>query len=315
MKGVLWSVVSTIVVVGIALVAFRLLGTSPEPGSAATEAEREDVFRADLRLAEVVAVADEPAGDENLLAAVEGGPREIEPEAGTETGEEGGVKPPLRNEDFVAFLTDTSTPLPERRKAIGDMAQRGGRDAFEALTAAAEARIYLNWAAVRSLGDLEGAGLKNRAAEFLRGKTCDPDMRVACEAIRGCGRLLGEEAVPVVAASIEKNRNRPDGHGDIVAETAVEVLGEIASPEAVPVLTAELQRPEVLEGHLEYGSELVRALSRTGTPEAKKAIAAYAEELEERIPDDRLAGKYYETKIAEARACLNQKESKEVAHD
>jgi HEAT repeat protein len=223
--------------------------------------------------------------------------------------------PTLQNADFVAFLTDTSTPLPERRKAIEDTARRGDVGAFEALTAAAEAGIYLNWAAVRAIGDLENAGLKGTAAEFLRGKVCDPDMRVACEAIRGCGRLLGEEAVPVVAASIEKNRNRPDGHGDIVAETAVEVLGEIASPKAVPVLTAELQRPEVLEGDLEYGSELVRALARTGTPEARNAIAAYAEGLAGRIPDDRLAGTYYETKIAEARACLDRKEKEEVAHD
>lgn len=301
MKGMHWSVVISIPVVAIAVFAYRLCNTGPEPEAAGNPSETQ-MARYDLRLAGVTAITGVPEEDGNLLAAVEGGPHETE-------------KPPLRNADFVAFLNDTSIPLTERRKAIEDMSRRGGDGAFEALKAAAEARIYLNWAAVKALGDLEDAGLRDRAVEFLRKKTCDPDMRVACEAIRGYGRLLGEQAVPVVAASIVKNRNRPDGHGDIVAGTAVGVLGEIGSPEAVPVLVAELERSEVVTGDLEYGSEVIRALERTGTTEARRAIAAYADDLEERMPDDRLAGSYYETKIAEARACLNEKEKEEVSHD
>jgi hypothetical protein len=46
---------------------------------------------------------------------------------------------------------------------------------------------------------------------------------------------------------------------------------------------------------------VIAALAKIATPEARAAAGAYAERLETSMPEEPMARKYYEQKIAEAR--------------
>ena len=203
--------------------------------------------------------------------------------------------------DVISVLGDTSKPLEERERFVADLAKRGDADAVSALKATANAEIYLNWAAVKALGEIRNPSSAAMAADFLREKLSDSDSRVACEAIRSYGRLMGEKAVDGIGPAIAMNRGRPDGHEELVATAAVQTLNEIGSKKAEAILVEELDRGAGKGWSLEYGSRLVTALEAVGGEQGHRAVLTYASKLSDGMPDDPLAREYYETKIAKAR--------------
>jgi HEAT repeat protein len=202
----------------------------------------------------------------------------------------------------LARFKDTKVPLEKRRAEIRELAAKGDADAVKLLMALGNEKAYLNWAAVEALGSVRSAEQKGPISAYLKGKLTDGDSRVLCAAIRAYGRLSAEEAVAALAAVIRANRRRDDGHEDMVCNAAVEVLSGLATPRATGILSEELGRSEQKGWDLEYGSLLVKALSRIGTEEARARITAYADRLSKRVPADPVARAYWQKKIAEARA-------------
>jgi HEAT repeat protein len=206
-------------------------------------------------------------------------------------------------EELVKRLGSAKVPLRRRRAEIEELAARGDEDAARVLMAAGSARIYVNRYAVESLGNLKTRDprLREAARDYLRGRLTCADAVVVCAAVRALGRLGGEAAVPELIEIIGKNRERPDGHHDMVWTSVVEALGRIGSARAVPALAAELRRPAGNGWTLEYASSVLAALDRIGTPQARAAAGAYADRLEKSMPAEPMARTYYQRKIAEAR--------------
>jgi hypothetical protein len=203
-------------------------------------------------------------------------------------------------EAAIARVKDTAIPVEEREKELTEIGRRKDAEALDVLRAIGDERVYLNYAAVEAVGHFSGTPLQTAAGAYLKGKLANPDSQVLCAAIRAYARLLGEEAVPGLAEVLKNNRERPDGHEEIVCTAAVNALRDVCSPAAVPALLVELERSEEKAWSLEYGSQLLEALQKIGTPNGKAGAAAYAQRLSARIPDDPLAKAYFEKKIAEA---------------
>ena len=200
----------------------------------------------------------------------------------------------------LARLGDTTRPLKQRRRDISILAKRGDAHSVEILMALGDEKTYLNWAAVEALGNC----LKPEVTEYLKGKLTSDETRVLSSAIRSYARHRGEGAVPELTELLKKNRTRPDGYEMEIQSEIVKVLAKLNALEAVPALTEELGRYEEQGWNLEYGSIVVAALGRIGTPKAHAAITAYAGGLDGMKPEDQLAKKYYEDKIAEAQAAI-----------
>ena len=66
-------------------------------------------------------------------------------------------------------------------------------------------------------------------------------------------------------------------------------------------LCKQLERPGVKGWTLAYGSRVVKALADINDSGAKTALNAYADRLAAARPDDPMAGRYYDIRIAEAR--------------
>jgi hypothetical protein len=204
-------------------------------------------------------------------------------------------------EAALARVRDTGLPLEERQKELIEISRRKDAAALGILRAVGDARVYLNHAAVEAVGNLEESPEKPAACAYLQSKLSDADSQIACAAIRGYTRLMGDAAVQELAAVLRNNRARPDGHQELVCTAAVKALQDICSPAAVPALIAELARSGERGWSLEYGSTIVSALRRIQAPEGGAAVLAYADRLQARRPADPLAGRYYDEKIAEAR--------------
>ncbi len=204
---------------------------------------------------------------------------------------------------IISFLEDVKNPLPKRKWVIEAIAKRNDKDALDKLKAIANASIYLNWKAVKALGELKDPILRSEAASFLVTKFGERNVRVACAAMEVYSRLKGAEAVEPIQNAIISSRDRPDGYHFRIAETGVELLGNIASPETIPFLLKESLN---LGDNLEYGSVIVKALQNISTDEARDAILVYANDLRSQIPDDPLAKGYFEEKISEAEACARK---------
>jgi len=203
----------------------------------------------------------------------------------------------------LARLGDAKVPLEERKAEIERLVARGDEDAARTLMAAGSAEIYVNRMAVEGLGALrtDRRRLREAVRDYLTGRLRCSDAVVVCAAVRALARQGGEEVLAELSRAIRENHVRPDGHQDMVCTSVVEALGGIATPKAVPVLAAELRRPEGNGWSLEYASSVIAALGKIGTPEARAAAGAYAERLEKSIPADPMARSYYARKIAEAR--------------
>lgn len=250
-----------------------------------------------------------PEGSEHASAgrpsgAGQGGPlREAEKASGgPEKTASGSSSTEVRK--AVARFKDSGVPLKERRAEIEALARKGDARSVAVLMALGDEKAYLNRFAVEALGGVRPSSpaQRSRVADYLRAKLAEGDALVLCAAIRGLARLLGEAAVPELTAVIKKNRVRADGHEDMVCTSAVRALKDLASARAAPALVAELGRSEEKGWSLEYGSELLAALGRIGTPGARAAAAAYADRLAARVPHDPLARQHVEAKVKEARA-------------
>jgi hypothetical protein len=219
------------------------------------------------------------------------------------SGTSGALPPEIRA--AVDRFKDVSIPVAQRQKELGDLARKADDQSVKTLMALGDEPTYLNWAAVEALGSLAAEARWPAVLEYLRGKCADPDARVLCAALRSLARQAREEAVPDIAAAMERNRIRPDGHEQMVLNAAVEALSSTGSPRIAPHLLAELGRSEEKGWSPEYGSLLVAALRPYGTDEVRAAIRAYADRLAARVPKDAMAGEYLRKKIAEARAAAD----------
>jgi HEAT repeat protein len=214
------------------------------------------------------------------------------PPSGSRTGEGPVSAEVVRSR--VAELKDASRPLAEREEAVAGLGRQGDAGSVAVLMALGNERAYLNRAAVEALGAVRGAALRPGVEEYLSAKLVNDDSQLACAAARSLARLKGAAAVPELAAALVSNRQRADGHQEIVCSAIVKALEEICSPAAVPALSTELARSEEQGWSLEYGSRIVLALRQIRAPEGGAAASAYAVRLEARKPADPLARKYFE---------------------
>ncbi len=209
--------------------------------------------------------------------------------------------------DVILHLWDAKkTPLKARRARLASIADKDDEKSIETLMAIGKANIYLSGEAVELLAGIYSDAHNARIDEYLTERLADPDVRIARSAVKAYGTRKGGEGAQEMVAALEKNRTRPDGYGVEVRTEIVKALKEIAEPTAVPGLKKEFDQAGKEDWSLEYGSEIVSALRVTGTGDAKAAITGYADMLAKRIPEDPLAKKYFEDKIAEARKAASE---------
>jgi HEAT repeat protein len=201
----------------------------------------------------------------------------------------------------VAELENNDVPTTDRSMKIKELATKGDATSVAALMKLGDEDTYLNYAAVEELGTVANPAMKQPIVNYMRGKLAAQDLKVLAAAIKNLGKLLGSDAVPLLAEVIRQNRVRGDGFELMVLTGAVETLGQIGSADAVPILMEELGRSEEKGWSLAYGSDVVEALGRLNTPAGKQALIAYADRLQARRPNDPLAGPHFDKKIAEAR--------------
>jgi hypothetical protein len=205
-------------------------------------------------------------------------------------------------ESAIARFKDTSIPLETRRKEVASLAKKGDTTSLQTLMALGNAHVYLSWAAVEELGAFSGQSDKPVVDAYLKEKLSSDDSQVMCAAIHGYLMLMGVDAVPVLAGLFDLNRERPDGYQEIVCTALVKALEQTGSESAVPTLIAELKMADKANWSLEYGSSVVKAIGRLKTDEGLAALLAYADTLESRKPEDKMARAYFEEKIKEARS-------------
>lgn len=221
---------------------------------------------------------------------------------GPERGENVRRLSPQEIEAAVRSFKETTRPLSERAANVRSLAAAGDADSVSVLTKLGDEGCYLSWVAVEALGSVNRSSRRDAIIEYLKGKLSDDDPRVVEAAIRAYGRLAGEEAVSSIAAAIRGNRSRADGYGEIVNAVAARTLGAIGSKAAVPILASELSRARNSGAwDYEYGSQLVAALGRIESVEARRAIGTYAAWISSHLPQDPMARSYMERKIEEAR--------------
>lgn len=197
----------------------------------------------------------------------------------------------------IAHFSDARTPFSKRLSNIQELGRKGDAISIKTLMQVGDAPIYMNRYAVAALGQCRGTEVR----AYLSGKLNDPDALLAMAAIRALGQEAAGAAIPALSKALVDNRNRPDGHQDMVCTVAVEALGLTASPAAAPALIAELQRVNESNWNLEYGSVVIRALRNMDSAEGAQGISVYADALAARLPVEPMARAYYERKIAEAR--------------
>lgn len=286
----LWLVLALVAACALVLVAVIVVGrrsggdSNPEPGKPGAEGT-------------------------SSPAPVSGGPiapvRPAKPPAGPASP---AVPPEIRKE--LAMFSDTSIPLEKRETAVADLARGDDRHSVDVLMALGNEQVYLNAKAVEVLGRCSDP----RVPEYLKARLAHEDFSIATAAIRAYGRNQEEKAVPELVAAVVKNRVRPDGYQLQVCSEAVQALGRMgpAAAAAVPGLAGELGRCGEKGWNPQYGSVLVTALGNIGGAEAKRAIETYAGNLSGMIPSDPMAKKYFEDRIAEARAAAAGKINREL---
>lgn len=206
----------------------------------------------------------------------------------------------------VAWFKNPSIPLKTRQAEIRNLATQADSRAQQTLMSIGNAEIYLNREAVEALGAFAQSPDKQAVAAYLREKMGSQDSQMACAAANGYARLMGDEGVAELAMALNHNRERPDGHQELVQTSIVIALGEMASATAVEPLKAELGRSDDSDWRMDYGSEVVKALRRLATEDGRKAMLAYADRLAARIPSEPMAKQYFEAKISEARTAAGQ---------
>ena len=212
-----------------------------------------------------------------------------------------GSGPPARKEETVEAVQrfrNTKIPIKQRINDINRLGRIGDKRSTQILMALGDAEIYVNRYAVEALGQARGLDVRH----YLETKLTDPDALILCAAVRSLGKVAGEKAIPELANVLKQNHERADGHDEMVCTAVVKTFEHIGSVRAVPVLSKELARSEKKGWSMEYGSAIIAALKNGDSPDGRKAMADYAARLSARIPDDPMARKYFETKIAETKA-------------
>jgi hypothetical protein len=237
------------------------------------------------------------------------------PERTVSAADEAAVRPkPPRIEglppdigEMILYLWDAKkTPLKARRGRLSSIADKDDEKSVETLMAIGKANIYLSAEAVDLLSGMYNETYNARIDKYLVERLADPEVRIARAAILAYGTRKGSEGVNEMIAALEKNRTRPDGYEIDVRTAIVKSLQEIADPMMVPGLKKEFAQADKENWDLNYGSEIVSALRVTGTKDAKAAITAYVETLSKRVPEDPMAKKYFEDKIAEAHKAASE---------
>jgi HEAT repeat protein len=135
--------------------------------------------------------------------------------------------------------------------------------------------IRVQTAAVRTVGRLGGREAESALAQLLSTRT---DATLLLEVLFVLDELKSRNSITAILALMKasKGRTRP-GH-DKVREKAIEVLGHLGSPSAIPDLTILLQRQK---GFFRDSKEplavrvlALRSLQTLGNPEALAAIAS-----------------------------------------
>ena len=305
-------------VVGVAALYFltREPAVQPEPAETPAPAESPEE-----QPAEVPAVAAEtPPPSEPTPPPVPAAPpvapvTSAAPEKPVTVADETAVRPqppkvdglPADIGETILFLWDAKkTPLKARRGRLSAIADKDEDESIETLEAIGKANIYLSGEAVGLLAGIYSDTHNARIDKYLVERLADPEVRIARAAIVAYGTRKGSEGVNEMIAALEKNRTRPDGYEIDVRTAIVKSLQEIADPMMVPGLKKEFGEAVKENWDLNYGSEIVTALKLTGTKDAKAAITEYADTLSKRIPEDPMAKKYFEDKIAEARKAVSE---------
>lgn len=197
----------------------------------------------------------------------------------------------------VGHFADTRIPFAQRTAELQALGRKGDTASQKTLMSVGDAPVYANRYAVEALGQCRGPEVR----AYLAGKLNDPDALLAMAAIRALEQVAAGAAIPALTAALVENRERPDGHQEMVCTEAVKALGLTASAQAAPALIAELQRADQPGWSLEYGSAVIAALRNMDSTEGVKSVAVYADVLSAHRPEERMARAYYERKIAEAR--------------
>lgn len=222
------------------------------------------------------------------------------------------IKTEITSDDISDFakhvvqqLKDTSISLEKREKIITELARKGEKESINALKFAVSANIYLSLKAMDAIGEVKNDLFKEELAQFSRAYFTHEDSRMVCSALRTYAKLRGKDAIPEIIETIRINKERADGHSDMIAYSGVKLLGELYAVDSIPFLRDELNNATKNNWNLEYGSHIMRALMLMGTPAASKVAGEYAQILSSRIPSDPLAREYFKHKIEEAQSIAN----------
>jgi HEAT repeat protein len=200
-----------------------------------------------------------------------------------------------REEAPAGARADTD-PVQDRRREVEAWVASGTEAGVEKAIAAAQAEPALREAAVRALGRSGSA----KAAEYVAGLLSDEDPAVVCAAIGAWTAMKGEEAIPEIAAILEKNRERTDEYREEIGKACVKALGGIGSSEALPVLEKELQWVSRQEPMLGYGENLIEAVADIGDSRGAKVLEGYADELRGKLAGDPVIRRGQILQMAEA---------------
>jgi len=203
----------------------------------------------------------------------------------------------------IARFADASIPLEKRMAEIEQLGQRGDADAVQTLMTLGDTYTYLNFQAIEALGRVKTP----EVARYLVGKTNDTDPKIVAAAMRSLAQVQGAEAIPVIAATLAANRQRPDGFQDTVCAAGVKALGGIGSAQAIPALAEEFEKTVGKTLQHEYGSQVVAAFKAIGDPSGVPALEAYAQRLQtqrDAMGKNPMGQHYLEDKIKEVREAI-----------
>jgi HEAT repeat protein len=186
---------------------------------------------------------------------------------------------------------------------IDQLGQRGDAAAVQILMTLGDTYTYLNFQAIEALGRVKTP----EVARYLAGKTGDKDPKIVAAAMQSLAQVQGAAGIPVIAATLAANRQRPDGFQDTVCAAGVKALGEIGSPQAIPALAEEFEQTVGKTLQHEYGSQVIAAIKAIGDSAGVPALEAYALRLQtqrDAMSKNPMGQHYLDGKLAEVRAAI-----------
>jgi len=199
----------------------------------------------------------------------------------------------------VAHFKDTSVPIEDRQNEVAALAKKGDGEAAQILMALGSEYTYLNFMAVEGLANIKDPAI----APYLKDRLQDKDHRILAAAVKSLAAQIGEGAVADIAKVIVSNRKREDGYQDTVCGACVDALATTRSPQAIPILGAELAETVGFTLQHDYGSRVVQALKTINDPAAKPFLQAYVDKLTKQMDgmaENPMGQVYLKGKIDEA---------------